>query len=114
MGPDQFQQIEGAYNVGLNKSIGIHDRTVYMGFGRKMTDGIDFMGIKEFGHRSRIANIGFNEDVLRRKFGCDIHEVFGVSGIGQLIDIDNAALKILPTQHISDKIAADKPAASGD
>mgnify|MGYP001823141360 CR=1 FL=1 len=58
-----LQEIECPFNVGFNEGIRRNNRPVYMRFGGKIADDIDFIGFECMGQGVRIAYIRFYEYV---------------------------------------------------
>jgi hypothetical protein len=77
--PDRFQKDERAKDVRLHKSTGVFDRSIDMGFGRKIDDGIHPLPDDSF-HLGRLGNIRPDETVPGGR--SKISEVLQISGIG--------------------------------
>jgi hypothetical protein len=60
-----------------------------------------------------MADVFFNEYILVGAAGFNICQVFRVTGIGQAVHIDDAAIEVRFRQQIPDEVAADKSAAAG-
>jgi hypothetical protein len=77
--PDRLQQDERAKDIRLHKDTGVFDRSIDMGFGRKVDDGIHALPDDRF-HLGRLCNIRPDKTVPRGR--SEIGEVLQISGIG--------------------------------
>ena len=76
-----------------------------MTFGGKVNNGIDMEFIDDFFNERAVADVAFNKFMVRmvEKTG----EVFEISGVGELVKIDDEAVAVLGENH-SHEIASNK------
>ncbi|OPY16512.1 MAG: hypothetical protein A4E69_00209 [Syntrophus sp. PtaB.Bin138] len=76
-----------------------------------MADGVDPVFLKYRFHAVGIADIRLFKAVPLPESICQSRQIFRIARIGQLVHIDNPPREIRLFQQISNKVAADKPAA---
>jgi len=109
--PSQFEKVEGAQDVGIDKLGRSSYRAVDMRFGRQMYDGSDVMFSETFLKRRKVTDIYPIESVVRGMLnGLEIAEI---PRVGETIDIDKSVLRI-SRDHQQQQVRADKPGATGD
>jgi hypothetical protein len=111
--PGNFQEIEGAHDIGSYKFIGPFYRSVYMRFGGKVTDGIYIVAYEEIFHLLKITNIGTFKAVSFGLAFLYIFKIIRISRIGERVDIDDSSGKIVLLKEVSNKVASDKTTATG-
>ena len=107
----RLEQRESAEHVGLQKRLGIDDRSIDMGFGGQMDDTHEFMLVEQPPHQRRIPDIALDEQdaVIRdQRF-----KTSQVCRVGHGIDDDQPVVgtRRAPRMH---KVLADETGASGD
>src|SRR5918994_675963 len=101
---DRFKQPKCADDVCLNKALGARDRTVNMSFCGTVNDRARFMLREHTRNKGGIANVSSNKPMTPVAFGT--RQVFQVTGIGELVDVNNGLLLVFqPVEH---KIGTDK------
>ena len=111
--PGNFEEVEGPDDVRMDEALRPSDRTVHVGFGGKVADGVDFMAKKNFLHQSGVADIGLYKYIAPGISGIDAAQVFRIPRIGQLVHIDNPPPEFLLCQKVMNEIAADETATAG-
>lgn len=102
-----LQQAECAQYVGTGKGKRVFDTAVYMAFSRQMDDTVYMVLLHDFLHFLVVADIGFDESVVRLVF--DVLQIGQVTGVGQFIQVDNVILGIFVDEQ-TDYMAADESA----
>ena len=81
-----------------------------MALGGKVDDDVWMLFFKQLKYGFAVADIRFDKTEVRIvHHGCERGKV---AGIGQLVQTNNAVIRIL-AQHMEDKVGADKAGASG-
>ncbi len=99
----------GAFDIGLNKRRSIHDAAINMAFSSKVHHNIEALVHYAINHLP-VCYIAIDE-MIRRLILYSL-QVFQVSCIGQLIQIGDLPILMLP-QNIVDEVAADETGATG-
>ena len=89
-----FQQVECPLDIGFDERIRRNNRSIDVGFRRKMTYGVNGISVKGMPDSVRITDIRFDENITLGECPGDIGQVLGITGIGQLVQIDDAPVKI--------------------
>ena len=76
-----------------------------------MDDAVHMVLPDEFAHLVEIANVRFDESIVRPVF--DVFQIGQVSGVGQLVQIDNMVVRILVDEKAY-HVAADETGSSGN
>ena len=97
--------------IGANKNLRILDTTVNMGLCCKMYNTVNLILRKDLCDRCTVADICFYKCIIISIL--DIFQILKVSGIGQLINVDNANLIIIFFEHVMNVIRADKAGTTG-
>ena len=100
-----LQQAECAHYVGTGKCKRILDAAVYMAFSSQMDDTVYTILLHDFLHLFVVADVGFDESVVRLVF--DVLQIGQVTGVGQFVQVDNVILGIFVDEQ-SDYMAADE------
>ena len=66
---------------------------VHVAFGGQVDNAVHMVLPDEFAHLVEIANVRFDESIVRPVF--DVFQIGQVSGVGQLVQIDNMVVRIL-------------------
>jgi hypothetical protein len=82
-----------------------------MGFGGKVDDYLDTVGLDGLFYGRLVADIPFYERIAGVR--SDILQVFQITGIGKLVEIDDV-IRSITGQDIPDKIGADEPGTAGN
>lgn len=108
--PFQYATQEGAgsKDIGADKRIRIMDGTIDMALSGKIDDRIGLVMVQQLADEQRIPDIAPDKNML----GIPIkgRQVTDISGIGELVEIDDPLPRGAPGQHIA---GTDKPRASG-
>ena len=105
-----LEQAERSHDIGACESERVFDTAVHVAFGSQMDNAVHMVLPEEFAHLVEIANVRFDESVIRLVF--DVFQVGQVSGVGQLVQIDNVVVRILVDEEAYD-VAADETGSSG-
>ena len=88
-----LKERKGTHDIGAGKGEGILDATVYMTLGSKVDDAIDLLILHELIEGFVVADIHLDELIVGASL--DILQIGEVTGIGELIEIDNLIFGIL-------------------
>ncbi len=88
----------------------IFDAAVNMGFSGKIHDGVQALG-HHFSHARGIGNVAADKPVTR--IFSEIGQVFQITGIGQLVEVDDLHIFALQ-QHVPDEVGTYESRAPGD
>lgn len=111
--PIQFcslKQGQRAHHVGLREGEGVFDASVHMAFGGKVDDAVHAVLRQQFPDGFEVADVRFYKSVVRAAFY--ILQVGKVTGISQLVQVDDAVLRIFVHEK-AHHMAADKSGATG-
>jgi hypothetical protein len=108
--PHRLEEDESPKDIGFHEGAGIFNGSVHMGFGSKVHDGLHPIADPLLYSRG-IHNVPSGEMVTGRVG--EIGEVFQISSISQLVDIDQRILW-MGLQKIANKVASDEPATPCD
>ena len=89
----RLEQAERSHDVGTCESERVFDAPVHVAFGGQMDDAVHMVLPDEFAHLVEIANVRFDESIVRPVF--DVFQIGQVSGVGQLVQVDNMVVRIL-------------------
>ena len=106
-----FQQIEGAFDVGVHKGARPCDRAIHVALGRKMHHDFGLVAGKHGPQRGEIAQVGPFKGVV----GQAGHWVQAaqIGGVGQRVQVDELVLGVARHQEI-EEVRADEAGAAGD
>ena len=107
----RFEQREGPQDVRAREGEGVADRTVHMALGRQVDDAFDLVLPHQRHDSLEVADVAPHEGVVGTL--PDIAQVFQVAGIGQLVEVDDAAVGVLRNEEPYD-VRADESGAAGD
>ena len=107
----RLEQAERSHDVGTCESERVFDAPVHVAFGGQMDDAVHTVLPDEFAHLVEIANVRFDESIVRPVF--DVFQIGQVSGVGQLVQIDNMVVRILVDEKAY-HVAADETGSSGN
>jgi hypothetical protein len=96
-------------HIGQYKLAGVKDRAVHVGFRREMDDPLN--PFIEAAHDLPVTDVAADE--LVRGVPLHVLEVIEVSGISQLIEVDEADSPVLPEEKM-DEVAPDETGPAGD
>ena len=102
---------QSAQDVGTGKGKGILDAAVHVAFGGQMNDPVDVVLPHEFEHAVEVANVGLDESVVRFVF--HILQIGQITGIRELVEIDNAVVGIFVDKQ-TNHMRTDKPGTAGN
>jgi hypothetical protein len=85
------------------------DRAVDVCFGGEVVQHI--ATLHDFAHGSRVGDVAANE--LAARIVAYQAQVFEVAGVSELVEDDDASVRLLAEQHL-DEVAADEAGATGD
>jgi len=109
-----FEQIEGAVNVRLDKIFWTEDRSVNMTFGREVDNNVDMVAGEHLPDSFVIANISALEEIRAlAEFFIDICEIQEIPCIGQFVKIDQFTIEVSLLQYVSDEIRSYETGAAG-
>lgn len=110
-----FEEDVGAEDVGADEGFGVFDGAVYVALGSEVDDRIEGRsGGGEDGFDAiGVGNVCFVEGVAIWVGGGDLGEVFGVSCIGEEIDVRDVNFGVI-AEDVVDEITSDEAAASCD
>ena len=80
-----------------------------------MDDAVHMVLPDEFAHLVEIANVRFDESIVRPVF--DVFQIGQVSGVGQLVQVDNMVVRILVDEkayHVACDSATQNTGSSGN
>ena len=106
-----LEQSESTHDVRLGKRERVLDGAVHMAFGSQVNDAVDFFVLHELVESVKVADIHLHELVVRLVF--DVLEVGKVTGVSQLVKIDNLVVRVLVHEQ-AHHVASDKACATGD
>ena len=100
-----FEQRQCTGDIGFYEDLRLGDRTIHVAFGREVNNRLDPMLGDDAFDQYAVTDIAFDELVILvlHKFG----EVAEIAGVGQSIEIDDQAIRVLGKHHPY-KITADK------
>jgi len=110
-----FEKREGADDVRLDELAGAENRPIDMRFRGKMDDQIEPVSLEKFADQDVIDDIDLLEQIsasamlLRNR-----SQIGGVSGIGQLVNIDHGSLEIGFLEQVIDEVGPDEAASARD
>ena len=104
-------QHTGADNICLEEDARVFDGTVNMRFCRKVNHDVRMFFFKQFIHCFAVADIGLHKAEIRVIH--DRHQRRQVACVGQLIEADNAVIRVF-SQHVKNKIGTNKSGAAGN
>ena len=97
----------------MNEVERIIDAAVDMRFCGEIDDRIELVLGHQCIHQVRIGNIGFEKFVTLAMFFDHAFKIGDVTSISEYIDISDEC-RLVMLQNISNKVAPDEPAATGD
>ena len=92
MGAHALQQIEGAYDVGVDELARAADGAVYVALGCKVEDGAGLVRSQQLADQGRVAKVALNKDVLG--VTGDRRQVLQIAGVGQLVQVDDSFVRL--------------------
>ena len=101
----------GADDIGLQENARILDGAVHMALSGKVDHDIRLLLLEKLVHGLAVADVCFHKAELRVFHG--LSQCLQIAGIGQLIQADNAVLRVLLKLQI-DKVSANKAGSAGD
>ena len=105
----RLEQGEDAEHVGLEERVGLHQRAVDVGLRGEVDDGVDpAAGVA---HDLAVADVALEKRVARVVL--EIGQVGGIPRVGQLVEIDDAVVRVR-RQDVADEVGADEAASAGD
>lgn len=99
-----FEQVKGAYDVGLNKHTRPVNRTIHMAFGGEIDDGTWFGVGQQVGDEIAITDVAVDELVTR--IAIKLLEVLEVTGVGQQVEVNDGFVTLL--EPVEDEVRADE------
>ena len=107
----RLEQGEGAEHVGLQKGLGIGDRSVDMGLRGEMSDAREFVLVEQAPHQRRIADVALDE--LDAAIRDQRFEAADIGRVGHGVDDDQPVgrPRRAPRMH---QVLADETRAAGD
>src|SRR5215470_6215837 len=105
----RLEQGEDTEHVGLEEGVGLHERAIDVRLGREVHDGVD--PAARVTHDLGVADVALDERVAR--VALEIGQVGGISRVGQLVEIDDAVVRVRG-EDVADEVGADEAAAAGD
>ena len=106
------QHRECSEHIRSCKYARILDASVNVALGREMNDAVDIIFLKYLIDRFRIADIGFYKCIVGTVL--DILKILEITGVCQLVDVDNTDLITVFFEHIMYVIRADETGAACD
>src|SRR5665648_60264 len=106
-----IEKIHGAQDIGRDKNIRVCDTSVHMTLSCKVNNIGNLVLIKQCLQGFLIANIGLYKGIVW--IALDADQVFKISGIGQLVKIDDLDILVL-LQHVKNEVGPDKTGSARD
>jgi hypothetical protein len=110
----RLEEIEGTHDVREDELGGPLDGAVHVALRREVTHGVDAVVGEDLVHALEAADVLPQEYVAAGESCFEIAQVFGVAGVGQLVDVDDTAREACLFEQVADEVAADETAAAGD
>src|SRR5215470_13922728 len=107
--PHRFQQREDAEHVGAEERVGLDERAVDVRLGREVHDRVG--AAEDVTDERRIADVALHERVA--PVARDVREIGRISRVRELVEIDDAVVRVL-AQDVADEVAPDEARAAGD
>jgi hypothetical protein len=89
--PAGIEQVQGAYHISPDEFIGVQDAAVHVRFGCKINDGVNPFP-EYLADRIRVAYVPLDE--LVPGVILETGKVFEIAGVGELIQVQHAAVRI--------------------
>src|SRR6185437_13159595 len=105
-----FQQAERSIQVGVDEVVRAVNRAVDVTLRREMDDRSRPMCDQQLGNEFTIANVALQKSISA--IGRNIGEIRGVSGVGQLVEIDDSGS--FRSKPLQDEIRSDETCPAGD
>ncbi len=106
-----LEEAEGAHHVGLREGEGVLDGAVHMALGGKVDDAVDVLVLHQLVDTVEVADVHTDELIVGLVL--DVLEIGQVAGVGQLVEVDDAVLRILVDKQAY-HMASDKSGSAGD
>ena len=106
-----LEQGEGAHHIGLSEGEGVLDAAVHVALGCQMDDAVHMFFLHQLQDALKVADVHLDKLVVGLVF--NVLQVGQVTGIGELIQIDNPVLGVLIDEQPYD-MAADETGSAGD
>jgi len=110
----RLQEVEGAHDVGEDELGGPLDGAVHVALGGEVADRVDAVFGEDRVHPLEVADVLPQKDIAPGEALAEVPEVFGVAGVGQLVDIHDPAGEAGLLEQVADEVAADEAASAGD
>ena len=107
----RLQQAQGTHYVGTGKGERIFDAAVHVAFGGQVDDTVYVVLLHHFLHLVIVADVCLHEDIVFLVL--DVFQVGQVTGIRQLVQIDDAVFRILVYEE-ANHVAADETGTTGN
>ena len=88
-----LQEAQSTHHVGLGKGEGVFDAAVYMALSSQMDDAIHLLVLHQLVESIEVADIHLHKLVVR--FVLNVFQISQITGIGQLVEVDNVVVGIL-------------------
>ena len=103
----------GAEDIGANEGFGAENRAVNVAFSGEVDDGVDGIVGEGFFDEGAVGDVALDEGVASigartAEARRDVGEALGVTGIGEGIEVDDAAGEVRPGEEPVDKVRADE------
>lgn len=106
-----LKQAQGTHYVGTGKGEWIFDAAVHVAFGGQVNDTVYVVLLHHFLHLLVIADVCLHEDIVLLVL--DVFQVGQVTGIRQLVQVDDAVFRILVHEE-ANHMAADESGTAGN
>ena len=110
-GPSRGEHGGCAHDVGLEEGHRAGDASVDVALSREVHDRVDVLLLHQGRHAVRVADVHFDEPVIR--CALDVLEVGEVAGVGQGVEVDDPHVRVAgdPTAH---DMRSDEAGTAGD
>ena len=106
-----LQQAQSTHDVRLREGERVLDGAVHVAFCRQVDDTVNLFVLHELVERVEVADVHLHELVVRLVF--DVFEVCKVTGVCQLVKIDNLVFRVLVHEQ-ANHVATNEACAAGD
>ena len=104
-----LEECEGAHDVCAGEREGILDGAVHVALGGEVDYAVDLIFLHYPAHLVKVCYVGLHEGIVGAVL--DVLEVGEVAGIGELVEVDNAAVRIFIYEQ-ADYMAADESSSA--
>ncbi len=106
-----FEQRQRADDIGVDEDLGPRNGSIHVTLGGEIDDGLDLMLVDQSLHQGSVADVSVDEDVVLVLD--ELGEVLEVARVGQLVEIDQQAVRMLREDHLHE-VASDETRPTGN